>query len=106
MLQTHNVALAAPIAEFVVSLGTDGRIKSQGTLSSALENDAKLSTYVAEERSQLKRADESIDEAKPEPAEQKSTGKLTVAEEVDEGHVGWSASEYLFTPHPAPPKIK
>ena len=68
------MALAAPIAEFVVSLGTDGRIKSQGTLSSALEKDAKLAAYAAKERSRIKKAEETIDEPKPETAEQKATG--------------------------------
>ncbi|GJE87807.1 multidrug resistance-associated ABC transporter [Phanerochaete sordida] len=97
ILVTHNVALATPIAEFVVSLGTDGRITSQGTLSSALEKDAKLAAYAAKERSQLKKADETIDEAKPETAEQKATGKLTVAEEKSDGDISWSAMKLLLT---------
>ena len=37
-----------------------------------------------------------MDEAKPEVPEQKATGKLTVAEEISEGHVGWSACKSLF----------
>lgn len=87
------MALAAPIAEFVVSLGSDGRVKSLGSLTSALEKDAKLSAYVAKEKSQIQKAEDVVIESKPESPEQKPTGKLVVAEEVSEGHVGWSASE-------------
>ncbi|KIP03522.1 hypothetical protein PHLGIDRAFT_534840 [Phlebiopsis gigantea 11061_1 CR5-6] len=91
ILVTHNVALAAPIAEFVVSLGSDGRIKSQGSLSSTLSKDTKLSAHVAKEASEIERADEVIDEAKEDKPVETSTGKLIVAEEVSEGHVNWSA---------------
>ncbi|GJE87808.1 multidrug resistance-associated ABC transporter [Phanerochaete sordida] len=96
ILVTHNVALAAPIAEFVVSLGTDGRIKSQGTLSSALEKDNKLAADAAKEKLQLKKAEEDLGSAKPEAAEPKASGKLIVEEEVAKGNVSWAAIKMLF----------
>ena len=82
-------------------MDTDGHIKSQGTLSSALEKDAKLLAYAAKERSQLKKVGERVGEAKPEALEQKATGNLTVAEEIGEGHVGWSACKSLFAGYTA-----
>ena len=55
-LQTDNVAMASPIADFVVSLSTEGHVASQGTLSNVLAKDHKLSEEVAEEREELKQA--------------------------------------------------
>ena len=97
-LQTHNVAMASPIADFVVSLGTDGRVASQGTLSKVLAKDHKLSEEVAEEREELKKAEDEVDAVEPdsEDAPKKSDGKLVVAEEISEGHVSWSARKYLI----------
>ncbi|EKM58631.1 uncharacterized protein PHACADRAFT_90147 [Phanerochaete carnosa HHB-10118-sp] len=96
ILVTHNVAIAAPITDFAVSLGTDGRIKSQGTLSSVLEKDAKLSAHITKETSWMKRTDENTDNFKLDTGEQKPAGRLTTAEEIAEGHVGWSAMKLLL----------
>lgn len=95
--QTHNVALASPIADFVVAM-KDGRIISQGSLSNALEKDTKLSAAVMQESQQIAKAEEEVTEPKPDSAEatQNAAGKLVVAEEISEGHVGWSASAYLM----------
>jgi hypothetical protein len=38
-LKTHNIALTMPVAAYVVSMGTDGRIVSQGAPSKALLRD-------------------------------------------------------------------
>ena len=85
--------MASPIADFVISLGTDGRVASQGTLSKVLAKDHKLFEEVAEEREELKKAEDEVDAVDPdsEDAPKKSDGKLVVAEEVSEGHVSWSA---------------
>ncbi|GBE88702.1 ATP-binding cassette transporter abc4 [Sparassis crispa] len=87
ILVTHNVALASPISEFAVSLGLDGRIHSQGSLSKALEEDQELSAKFVEE---LKVEEEIIDEHTDAKAQQ-SDGKLFVSEEIAQGHVGWPA---------------
>ncbi|PCH33304.1 hypothetical protein WOLCODRAFT_135046 [Wolfiporia cocos MD-104 SS10] len=91
LLITHNVAMATPIAEFVVSLSTDGRVLSQGTLSKALSKDKKLSKEVAEETKEIAKAEHDIDAVEPEGDTKKSDGKLIVAEEVSVGHVSWPA---------------
>ncbi|KAH9854915.1 multidrug resistance-associated ABC transporter [Lenzites betulinus] len=101
LLVTHNVAMASPIADYVVNLGTDGRIASQGTLSKVLAKDKNLSEELAEERKELKKIDTEVDQpAEPdeEVAPQKTDGKLIVAEEIAEGHVSWPALRlYLFS---------
>lgn len=77
----------------MVSLGTDGRITSQGTLSKVLAKDKKLLEELAEEREELKKAENEVDHVEPdeEAAAPKSDGKLVVAEEIAEGHVSWPA---------------
>ena len=65
-LQTHNVAMASPIADFVVSLGTDGRVVSQGTLSKVLAKDDKLSKELAEERAEMEKAENEVDAVEPD----------------------------------------
>ncbi|EKM60769.1 uncharacterized protein PHACADRAFT_246884 [Phanerochaete carnosa HHB-10118-sp] len=93
LLVTHNVHITRPIADYVVSLGTDGRIKSQGTLSSALAKDKKLAKEAAESAQETDKAEHTVDRSEPvaESAAPKSDGKLIVAEEISEGHVGWPA---------------
>ncbi|KAL1937768.1 hypothetical protein VTO73DRAFT_12921 [Trametes versicolor] len=100
LLVTHNVAMASPIAEYVVSLGTDGRITSQGTLSKVLAKDKKLLEELAEEREELKKASNEVDPVAvdEEAAPPKTDGKLVVAEEIAEGHISWPALRlYLFS---------
>ncbi|KAL1938254.1 hypothetical protein VTO73DRAFT_11898 [Trametes versicolor] len=92
ILVTHNVAMVSPVADFVVDMGSNGGILSQGSLASALERDSKLLTEVKEERAEIEKAEQEIAPEKVEDAEAKPTvGKLVVAEEMEDGHVGWSA---------------
>ncbi|KAL1939047.1 hypothetical protein VTO73DRAFT_10307 [Trametes versicolor] len=92
ILVTHNVAMVSPVADFVVDMGSDGRILSQGSLASALERDSKLLKEVKEERAEIEKAEQEIAPEKIEDTETKqSAGKLVVAEEMEDGHVGWSA---------------
>ncbi|KAH9829694.1 uncharacterized protein C8Q71DRAFT_789576 [Rhodofomes roseus] len=87
LLVTHNVAMTKGLADFVVALGLDGKISSQGTLSNALERDSKLAAEVAEEQALIDKTEEIIDDSRSK----QSSGKLVVEEEVAVGHVGWSA---------------
>ena len=95
-LQTHNVAMVSPIADFVVDIGPDGRILSQGTLENALAHDSQLLKDIEHETEKLHEADQDteIDGEKTEDVNaQSSSGKLVVAEEIEEGHIGWAACE-------------
>ena len=103
-----------PIASFVVAVGLDGRIASQGTLEQALASDSKLREEVAVEKKAIAEGEEVVDvpihepkkEGKPKPA----AGKLTVAEEVALGRVSWPACKSIIRPvlvvltHPTPSK--
>ncbi|KAI0717852.1 P-loop containing nucleoside triphosphate hydrolase protein [Cerioporus squamosus] len=94
ILVTHNVAMVSPVADFVVDMGPDGRILSQGSLSSALSRDSKLLKEIEEEQKELEKAEQEIDkvdEVEKRSEAKQSSGKLVVAEEVEEGHVGWKA---------------
>ncbi|OSX60068.1 hypothetical protein POSPLADRAFT_1048490 [Postia placenta MAD-698-R-SB12] len=86
---THNVALASPIADLVVSLGSDGKIHSHSTITSALEDDAALLSEFVEQVKEEEELDEVVDE--PSAVSDKPTGTLIVAEELEVGHVGWPA---------------
>ncbi|OCH84366.1 multidrug resistance-associated ABC transporter [Obba rivulosa] len=92
ILVTHNVAVAGPIADFVVSLDTDGRIASQGSLDLALAKNAKLLKEVREEEEEVEKAEQETDEADLDASvPQNTSGKLVVQEEIAVGHVGWTA---------------
>ncbi|KAI0325198.1 P-loop containing nucleoside triphosphate hydrolase protein [Cubamyces sp. BRFM 1775] len=100
ILVTHNVAMVSPIADFVVSMGSDGRILSQGSLLSALERDSKLMQEMKEEQEEIRKAEGEIDAEDEDKFEDEATkqvaGKLVVAEEMEDGHVGWSAMKLFL----------
>ncbi|KAK7681762.1 hypothetical protein QCA50_015109 [Cerrena zonata] len=99
ILVTHNVAIAAPVAEFVVSIGPDGKIASQGSLSNALAKDKKLSAEVDKENQALEKAEHDPLETETAPdTDTKAavqSGKLIVEEEVEIGHLSWGAMKLL-----------
>ncbi|KAI0258755.1 hypothetical protein BC834DRAFT_974824 [Gloeopeniophorella convolvens] len=96
LLVTHNVALVSPIADYVVSLGSDGTILSCGTVSDALANDKSLSAELAEEEAILEKTEEEIDGEKPDENAKKAAGKLILEEEIAEGHVSWKSLQLFF----------
>ncbi|CAL1706378.1 unnamed protein product [Somion occarium] len=95
ILVTHNVAMMAPVADFVVSLGLNGQILSQGTLSNALAKDETLLAEVDRDAKAIEKAEHDVIEAPPDTDPTTKSGKLIVEEEVSEGHLGWSALKLL-----------
>ncbi|KIJ38955.1 hypothetical protein M422DRAFT_258371 [Sphaerobolus stellatus SS14] len=93
LLVTHNVALASPVADYVVSLALDGSITASSTISDALQSDEALQVEVAEERELLKKVEEDITQLE----EKKPDGKLIMAEEVAEGHASWKSMKLFFS---------
>ncbi|CAE6444373.1 unnamed protein product, partial [Rhizoctonia solani] len=94
IIVTHNVAMVSEVADFVVSLGTDGRVASQGSIDEALRSNPKLKAEVETDEELERKGNQVIDDGNPmdqDSSAKKSDGKLMVAEEVAEGHVGWSA---------------
>ncbi|CCM05744.1 uncharacterized protein FIBRA_07976 [Fibroporia radiculosa] len=96
LLVTHNLALTSSIAQFVVDVGSNGQIVSQGTMSEALEQDDTLAAELAKETEELEKVNQEVDQEKEADAPGKSDGKLVVAEEISVGHLGWSARAYQF----------
>ncbi|KAK7058408.1 hypothetical protein VNI00_002042 [Paramarasmius palmivorus] len=88
ILVTHNVAMARPIAGFVVSL-KDGHIVSQGSMSEALEHSSALEEEAKKDQEAINRVEEEVDPKGP--AEREASGRLIAAEEIEEGHVSWPA---------------
>ncbi|KAL0577586.1 hypothetical protein V5O48_004384, partial [Marasmius crinis-equi] len=99
IMVTHNVALAQPIAGFVVSL-KDGSISSQGSLEDALDHSLALKAEALKEGECLEETEELVEsEELPKtplkPSDAK--GKLFVAEEIQEGHVTLAAVTSYFS---------
>lgn len=87
--------MVAPSADFVVDMGADGHILSQGSLDNVLKHDSHLVKEVLEEREELEKAEHEVDAEKPkDTAAKQAAGKLVVAEEMEDGHVGWSARAF------------
>ncbi|KAF8477848.1 hypothetical protein JB92DRAFT_2801159 [Gautieria morchelliformis] len=91
ILVTHNVAMVASITDFVVSLGLDGRIATQGTASEALMKDDKLLGEVTDTSEITEKVEEAMDPVGPEKKDNAGVAKLVVEEEVALGHVSWPA---------------
>lgn len=86
LLVTHNVAMASKVAQFVVTMGLDGRIHSQAPTSEALANDEILAAEVVKDQAALKAAEAQID-AIPADEPKMPSGKLIMAEEIEIGSV-------------------
>ncbi|KAJ6556823.1 hypothetical protein DFH09DRAFT_1248351 [Mycena vulgaris] len=94
ILVTHNVALALPIAHFVVTFGPDGRVESQGSISEIVKR-GPLAAQIREDHKIPDKTQEEIDTEAP--AAKPADGKLIVAEEIEVGHVSADAVKmYLF----------
>ena len=87
--------MTRPIADFVIALGNDGRVVSQGSLEKALKEDSALYEELRIEVDELAKADQVLDDQNPDEPKRDSDGKLVVAEEIEEGRVGWNACEFL-----------
>lgn len=89
--QTHNVALAGPAADFIVSVGLNGSIVSMGTdVSVPLKADPTLAAEATAEASKAVAIEQSQDQPK------EITGKLIMAEEIAYGHVSWKSLKLLI----------
>ncbi|KAH9041259.1 hypothetical protein EDB85DRAFT_1921835 [Lactarius pseudohatsudake] len=97
LLVTHNVAMATPLADYVVSLGKDGRIASRGSVSDAIKKDKTLAKELAEGTRIIKDDENKIDSQEPDETVKQADGKLILAEEIAEGHVSWDAVKLFIS---------
>jgi hypothetical protein len=90
--------MVSPVAKYIVAVGLDGRISSQGTLEQALATDSKLRAEVEKEKKVLAEKEEVINPTikKTKVEGDSSKGKLIVAEEVALGRVSWPACKFLI----------
>lgn len=88
--------MVSKVAQYVVSIGLDGRVISQGTLAEALSRDSKLLAEVAKENEHQKKKAEVIDPPEEGDKVPKKEGKLVVAEEVALGRVSWPARKWIL----------
>ncbi|KAI0291829.1 hypothetical protein BC826DRAFT_1105763 [Russula brevipes] len=91
LLVTHNVAMASSLADYVVSLGLDGRVACHGSVSDAVTNDKKLAAELVKGVRAINDGEKKIDQEEPDAVAKQADGKLIVAEEIAEGHVSWDA---------------
>ena len=90
MHKTHNVALVSPIADFVVDVGSNGRILSQGSLSNALSRDAELRQELQQEEEEILKEEKDMNDGQiDDDLVKQNSGRLVVEEETEVGHVGW-----------------
>jgi hypothetical protein len=80
--------MASPIADFVVSLGPDGQIFSQGSVSDIVAKDRMLGI---EDQEKTEKTEDAVDLTKRDGETEQSDGKLIVKEEIEEGHISWPA---------------
>jgi ABC-type methionine transport system ATPase subunit len=85
LLVTHNVALASPIADYVVSMGTDGRIVSQGVPTEALVVDRDLAEEISHEQEAIE-LEEELEEADDNKAVSKGS-KVIWLHSLDLAHM-------------------
>ena len=94
--------MVSEVADFVISLGTNGRVVSQGSVDDAFRSNPKLKVEAEKDQELERKGEQVVDESNPvgdkvpEPQAKKSNGKLMVAEEVAEGHVGWPAMKLFL----------
>lgn len=91
-VQTHNVAIVSTVADFVVSIGSGGRIGGQGTVQEVLGIEPQLAAQLQYDEEVLELVDDN--EEKLSEEEKVQQGKLVMAEEVPVGHVSWRACAF------------
>jgi hypothetical protein len=84
--------MASPLADYIVSLGRDGRVASHGPALDAVAESLTVSPEMIENVLDEKRADEEG----PDVTAKQTDGKLIVAEEIAEGQVSWEACNCQF----------
>jgi hypothetical protein len=106
--QTHNVALASPVAQYVVCMD-GGRVKSHGSLSDTVAADSELAHAVEaeeeareQEKNELQAEKSVLPAAESVPAPAAVSGKLVAKEEIGIGHIGFDACKCI--PLSRPPR--
>ncbi|RXW21499.1 hypothetical protein EST38_g4368 [Candolleomyces aberdarensis] len=95
LLVTHNIALARPITDFIVTVSSTGVVTGHGQdISEVLQAEPTLQAEYEKDELAIAEDDSLIDA--PAEKEKKASGKLIVAEEVQHGTVSWKALKLLL----------
>jgi hypothetical protein len=92
--------MASPLADYVVSVGRDGRVASHGSVSDALKKDRTLVKELAGGSRAINDDEKKIDAEGSDEVAKPADGKLILAEEIAEGHVSWDAGERVAPTFP------
>ncbi|WRT65691.1 uncharacterized protein IL334_002636 [Kwoniella shivajii] len=92
LLITHHVGLAAPIADYMLALNSDGTVKSQGLIEDARLPDEDMEKEAQED---VKASEETVS-ADTKIAEEKPVNKLVKDEEKGEGRISKKAMISFF----------
>lgn len=82
--------MASSIAQYVVSLASNGRVASQGSISEIFAEGDKLATEIVQDQEALQRGEDLASSA--QVTEKRGDGKLVMEEEILVGRVSWAAS--------------
>jgi hypothetical protein len=88
--KTHNVALAGPVADFVVSISLDGNVQTRGT---EIASDPILASEAKRDQEILELEKEVVIPI----VESALEGDLVVAEEIVEGHITLKSMKLFFS---------
>ena len=92
--------MTSHLADFVVSLGSDGRIIGQGPVADTIIQAPESLGEVEHKEREIEPEDE---ESTIDGESVEGEGKLVAAEEAARGHISWEASKYYSFPHQARP---
>uniref|UniRef100_A0A0W0F5R1 P-loop containing nucleoside triphosphate hydrolase protein n=1 Tax=Moniliophthora roreri TaxID=221103 RepID=A0A0W0F5R1_MONRR len=94
LLVTHNLALTAPLADYVVSVDLEGRVTAEQT---SIDKNAHLQEEIKKDEDHLQKADdEKLLAGSPAEEKRQKNGKLIVDEEKEDGRVRWSTVAMYF----------
>ncbi|KAG9012453.1 hypothetical protein FRB94_006069 [Tulasnella sp. JGI-2019a] len=98
LLVTHNIGMTAPLADLVVTIGSNGRATSQDSIPEALNKDLRL-REAAEQEAEIDKKEGQVVDANGKPAakEKMPSGQLVAQEEVAEGRIVWNAFTFFFS---------
>ncbi|OWT36272.1 ATP-binding cassette transporter [Cryptococcus neoformans] len=91
LLITHHIHLAAPVADFIITLNEDGSVRSQGSINEGVLDDSELQEAEEAEEQEIKEAEQG-----EKKVEEKPTTKLIQAEEKSEGRISRKALFAFF----------
>ncbi|KAJ3519232.1 hypothetical protein NMY22_g13302 [Coprinellus aureogranulatus] len=97
LLVTHNIALTRSLADLIVSVSADNVATSHGQdLWEVLASEPALQAEFKHDEEAIKADEEVIDPESEKKKDKQADGKLILAEEIQEGNVGWKSIAFFL----------